>query len=585
MGELLHEQQLRQRAHGTAEQVGEQPYLRGSEIDVLNEAVPCSLNAYADWALAKTVGTGKFQLRYQFLLGCFPKVLLGAQVMIHIFVTLPPRLLKSGEEFEAEHCDQPRKNIVFAEPTSSVVSDFGLICEWEFGLPLLGTVFFLGWAIGVAFLGAVADERGRRFATVTSFAVFQAGGLLALAAPGYSAYALARFLTGFGVGGMSVAGYVWAVELMAPDSRSHFMKWAGICFALGIMLLSPFSVAMPFWRELSFFIFLLGLPVLIYLPYLQESPKWLSTQQHSDELYRGLCHIAQVNGQPFPPPPPRPEAPRLGGGQEHDCCHGGKKPLMGVLRRLASDQRISWRLYAMCVAWFAGALTYYGISLNLRHLEGSIYVSSAVAASMDIPAVIFGSWAVEQRGCFFGRRGIGVTGMALGGICCLLCIPVVELDGPSSIMQGLVYTAKFAIGMSIPTLYLFVSELFPTTLRSTCLGLLSFVARVGSMLAPPVVSMGAYYSGSLPLALFGATSLLAGLSLATLPETLGQPLYDTLDELESSLDTGKEPSASRWSCPWCRSQQTETTLTFPPAVPIWVGQQRPVLEPAPDTEA
>jgi OCT family organic cation transporter-like MFS transporter 4/5 len=75
------------------------------------------------------------------------------------------------------------------------------------------------------------------------------------------------------------------------------------------------------------------------------------------------------------------------------------------------------------------------------------------------------------------------------------------------------------------------SELFPTLIRSAVLGYQNQAARVGGIIAPFIVMAGATSGGGgnlVPFATFGAASLLAGLLIFSLPETLGVPLPDTL---------------------------------------------------------
>jgi MFS family permease len=76
------------------------------------------------------------------------------------------------------------------------------------------------------------------------------------------------------------------------------------------------------------------------------------------------------------------------------------------------------------------------------------------------------------------------------------------------------------------------SELFPTLIRSAVLGYQNMAARVGGIIAPFIVmaSAGGAGGGNLvPFLTFGVASVLAGLLIFTLPETLGVPLPDTME--------------------------------------------------------
>ena len=59
------------------------------------------------------------------------------------------------------------------------------------------------------------------------------------------------------------------------------------------------------------------------------------------------------------------------------------------------------------------------------------------------------------------------------------------------------------------TIYLYTSELFPTSVRNLCLGLSSMVGRVGSIMAPYIKNLGAD-SGQdwIPLFIFGVAGII-----------------------------------------------------------------------------
>lgn len=68
--------------------------------------------------------------------------------------------------------------------------------------------------------------------------------------------------------------------------------------------------------------------------------------------------------------------------------------------------------------------------------------------------------------------------------------------------------------------------------RQTGLGMGSTMARVGSIVSP-LVSMTAEVYPSMPLFIFGAVPVAASAVTALLPETLGKPLPDTVQDLKS----------------------------------------------------
>lgn len=79
---------------------------------------------------------------------------------------------------------------------------------------------------------------------------------------------------------------------------------------------------------------------------------------------------------------------------------------------------------------------------------------------------------------------------------------------------------------------IFSSELFPTVVRATALGLLNQVGRCGSLAAPFLLMLGAQLGLRsaifLPMLVFGAVALLGGALVLFLPETKGMDMPETL---------------------------------------------------------
>ena len=75
------------------------------------------------------------------------------------------------------------------------------------------------------------------------------------------------------------------------------------------------------------------------------------------------------------------------------------------------------------------------------------------------------------------------------------------------------------------------AELYPTSIRSSVMGLHGQVARAGSIAAPFILLLGQQMGSAtfLPFILYGATSLLAGMMLMAMPETLGPPMPETME--------------------------------------------------------
>ena len=121
----------------------------------------------------------------------------------------------------------------------------------------------------------------------------------------------------------------------------------------------------------------------------------------------------------------------------------------------------------------------------------------------------------------------------------------------------LVLLGKFCVSGAITVAYISTAELYPTSIRTTMLGICSTIARVGGVLSTWVatyLSKIGILDKNVPLYIFGASSLLGGLIALLVPETLGSSLPNTFQDVE----TIKMKEKSIWSCVDPRKKSKES---------------------------
>jgi hypothetical protein len=77
-------------------------------------------------------------------------------------------------------------------------------------------------------------------------------------------------------------------------------------------------------------------------------------------------------------------------------------------------------------------------------------------------------------------------------------------------------------------LYIFTSELYPTVIRNSAVGMCSMVARIGAGASGYIAILSDVTLPVVPMAIFCMFSLFAGVLIYFLPETKDLPLPDTM---------------------------------------------------------
>ncbi|KIH43574.1 hypothetical protein ANCDUO_26417 [Ancylostoma duodenale] len=96
---------------------------------------------------------------------------------------------------------------------------------------------------------------------------------------------------------------------------------------------------------------------------------------------------------------------------------------------------------------------------------------------------------------------------------------------------------KICIQGAFNILYIFTSELYPTIVRNTAVGVTSMVARFGSGVSSYIALLSINSLPITPMIIFAIFSLFAGMLVSVLPETSEKPLPETLDDAVTFLRT------------------------------------------------
>merc|ERR1711915_389561 len=178
--------------------------------------------------------------------------------------------------------------------------------------------------------------------------------------------------------------------------------------------------------------------------------------------------------------------------------------------------------------WFSSSFMLHGIALNWQGLTGGLFMNFLIAAILDFPAKLLALVSLV----WFGRRLPHISLTFIAGICFVgsLFIPrgVYPNELPIVVLSMI---SSFSVSASFAMLWMWTSELMPTTVRNAGVGSCSFVARIGGILSTTLSTLAAI-SPLIPTAMLAFFSLISAFLSLFLPETQGAPLPDTVEESE-----------------------------------------------------
>ncbi|XP_069447631.1 solute carrier family 22 member 4 isoform X4 [Ovis canadensis] len=250
--------------------------------------------------------------------------------------------------------------------------------------------------------------------------------------------------------------------------------------------------------------------------FIPESPRWLLSQRRFKEAEDIIQKAAKINNVTAPVVVFDPVEQ-----QEQLPLKQQKVFILDLFR----TRHIATITIMSLLLWMLTSVGYFALSLNTPNLHGDPYLNCFFSALIEVPAYI-AAWLLLRT---LPRRYI-IAGVLFFGGSVLLLIQLVPA-GYNFLSIGLAMLGKFGITSAFAMLYVFTAELYPTLVRNMAVGVGSMASRVGSIIAPYFVYLGAY-NRVLPYILMGSLTVLIGIITLFLPESFGRTLPETLEQMQ-----------------------------------------------------
>ncbi|KYO20256.1 solute carrier family 22 member 5 isoform B [Alligator mississippiensis] len=183
----------------------------------------------------------------------------------------------------------------------TIVTQWNLVCDDDWKVPLTTSLFFVGVLIGSFVSGQLSDRFGRKTILFATMAVQTGFSFLQIFSTSWEMFTILFLIVGMGQISNYVVAFVLGTEILGKSVRIIFST-LGVCifFAIGYMLLPLFAYFIRDWRML---LLALTVPGLFCVPLwwvIPESPRWLITQRRFQEAEVIIRKAAKMNGVTAP---------------------------------------------------------------------------------------------------------------------------------------------------------------------------------------------------------------------------------------------------------------------------------------------
>lgn len=325
-----------------------------------------------------------------------------------------------------------------------------LSVDWKLGaqqIGLLAAINSIGMAVGAAVAGASADRYGRRSVLLITLLIFSVASGLSALATGFIMLCILRFITGFGLGGELPVASTLVSESFPATERGRAVVLLESFWACGWIiaaLISYFVIPTYGWRAA----FLIGALPALYALYLrraiQDSPRFNAERNRRLTLKERVTSVWSAN--------------------------------------FRKSTITLW------ILWFVVVFSYYGIFLwlpSVMVLKGFSLVKGfqyvLIMTLAQLPGYFTAAYFIEK----FGRKFVLVTYLLLTAFS---AIWFSSASTEAMLIAAGISLSFFNLG-AWGAMYAYTPELYPTSVRSTGVGLAASFGRIGGIIGPYLVGL------------------------------------------------------------------------------------------------
>lgn len=401
---------------------------------------------------------------------------------------------------------------------SSRTIEWNFVCSRRWMGAIAQTTYMFGVFTGAVVLGGMADKVGRKKVFCWSAILQLVFGVAVAFTPNYLSFLVVRYLYGiFGSAGSYITGFVLTMELVGSSYRTACGIAFQAAFACGIMLVAGWGALIEDRVMLQVVYGLHGCLLLAHWWVMDESPRWLWNQGRFKESVDIVAKALKMNKEPE-----LDKTYYISKAKSSDVASSSEPN--GNLSDLFRTPNLRKKTLNVCLCWFANSLVYYGLSLGVGSLPGNPFMILFINAVVEIPSYVTVILLLDK----LGRRAITSFLMLLGGICCIVAVLMVKGE---TITTTIVMMGKLFIAGSFAVIYNYSAELFPTVVRNSAMGLGSMCARLSGALTPLITLLDSF-DPKVPAIIFGVVSIVSGVWCLFLPETMNQPMPESLADGE-----------------------------------------------------
>ncbi|XP_075727196.1 organic cation transporter protein isoform X2 [Rhipicephalus microplus] len=418
----------------------------------------------------------------------------------------------------------------------TMTDEWNLVCENTWKRSLIQSTYMACLMLGILVIGNVSDRFGRRIVSLFSTVCLCASSFALTFSSSLIFFLVGRVGVAVAISGLQVACFSLLAETIGPKFRIALNVCYGYGWISGLLLLPGIVWLAQDWRKLLIVQAAFAAPLLCALPWLYESPRWLVSVGKQAEAVEAIRKIACFNKKQLQDVEKEVDS-LMKRKQNAMQGHQSNVSVIGLFK----TKYLRRNTLVLVTVSFLSYIVYYGFARTSTTLGGNPYLNFGIAAGLECAG-----YTVSLVTTKYLRR-IPTMVSSYGFFSLTLLITAFTPREYMAVRTTIRMTGWFTYTLGYTTQFVFINEMFPTVARSGGFGLCTTVGRLGAAVEPWINVFLMSWGEKSILILYSAMLFIISAAMILLPETLGSPLPDTLEEgeLYSALKLSKKMKTAR----------------------------------------
>ena len=394
---------------------------------------------------------------------------------------------------------------------TSFSMEWGFYCGTESKLAVASSFLFIGAFLGLLTSTAIFDRVGRKNGAIVGIMIAAVATLAGTWVPNYEGLLVIRIFQGYGHFIQLTGVYCWVVEFSPSSWRETISGLILDGWAMGYIMIVAIGYFVPNWRFIFLAKGIINFVAVIPLFIFPVSPRFSLIRGRNKEAKKTLESYSKVCGNET---------------SFKDINLIYEERVQNYWQQLKDFTKFPTMLketVLSIISWFIVAVLFYGFSFGWSKLTPVLYTSYLLAAFSKV--IAFSSTIPACK--WLGRKRALQLFLLIGILSNFLAMPDVQISESWTLEFIACLIGSIAVSAAFAILYLFTSELAPTSHRGMILSLSSSSARIGSFIGPYVSLLYDVTDRRVPLALFAGATLVMCVAVQLQADTSGKQIPET----------------------------------------------------------